>query len=67
MTSLEETEKQISLVLQALASQGVETRCARCGVTEWVIPLDDQPWDPESAESYLCEDCEGSDQETPKS
>ena len=42
---------------EVLASEATEARCCRCGVTEWVVPLD-MPNDEVFLVNYHCDDCD---------
>lgn len=44
--------------LQAIANAGDELCCINCGATEWVLALDDVPFDDTFIANYQCEECE---------
>jgi hypothetical protein len=44
-------------LLDSMSSDAVEATCVRCGVAEWVIPLD-APIDEIWLANYHCTDCD---------
>jgi len=51
---LSSTESEI---LKALANEAIEAKCVRCGITEWLIELD-QPLDEIFVANYHCDECD---------
>lgn len=57
---MSEITEKVSLILKALANDSIEAICVRCGVTEWVIEIDD-PIDEVFFTNYHCEKCDQKD------
>jgi hypothetical protein len=44
-------------LLDSISTDAVEATCTRCGIAEWVIPLD-TPLDTVFLANYHCADCD---------
>ncbi|OFZ53019.1 MAG: hypothetical protein A2428_17925 [Bdellovibrionales bacterium RIFOXYC1_FULL_54_43] len=50
--------EKTELIFRALAGESVEATCLKCGVAEFVIPLD-EPIDETFLANYHCDECDG--------
>ncbi len=54
---MSEITEKAHLILKALANESIEAKCIQCGVTEWVIEID-EPLDEAFLANYHCEKCD---------
>ena len=55
--SMESSQSNTALFVDALGDGAVETQCMKCKAREWVIPLDGE-LDEVFLSNYLCDGCE---------